>query len=99
MKAYAGSTSVASISTHPYPRYVVQVNCQLHALAALLPWKEPLYPFHRSLDETRAGLDVYENRKIYCFWRHSNPYPMRYPGCIAWQMFGFLHSVQTARGT
>ena len=32
MKAYAGSTSVASSSTHPYSRYLVQVICQLHAL-------------------------------------------------------------------
>ena len=65
----------ASSSTHPYPRYLVQVICQLHALAALLPWNDPLYPFHRRLGEPRAGLNVLENRKITCFWRHSNPVP------------------------
>ena len=79
MKAYAGSTSVGSIPTHPYPRYLVQVICQLHAPAALLPLNETLYPFHRSLGEPRECLNVFENRKISCFWRHSNPVPTALP--------------------
>jgi hypothetical protein len=79
MKAYAGSRSIAPSSTHPYPRYWVQVSCQLHAPVALLPWKDPLYPFHRSLGEPRAGLDVFEKRKISCIWWHSKPVPTALP--------------------
>jgi len=79
MKAYARSRSIASSSTHPYPRYLVQVICQLHAPAALLPWNDPLYSFHRCLGEPRAGLDVSEKRKISFFWRHSNPVPTALP--------------------
>jgi len=79
MKAYAGSRSIASSFKHPYPRYWMQVCCQLHAPAALLPWNDPLYPFHRSLGEPIAGLDVFEERITSCFWWHSNPVPTALP--------------------
>jgi hypothetical protein len=51
-------------STHPYPRYWVLVSCQLQALAALHPRKDPLYPLHRSLGGPRAGLDIFEETSI-----------------------------------
>ena len=37
-----GSISIAPSSTHHYPRYWVQVSCQLHDTAALLPSNKPV---------------------------------------------------------
>jgi hypothetical protein len=42
MKAYWGSESMASRVL--WPRHWMEVNCQLHAPAALHPGKDPLLP-------------------------------------------------------
>jgi len=74
MKAYAGSRSIASSCTHLYPHYscrwVVSFTPRPHT-----PVERPPVSFHRSLGGPRAGLDVFEKRKISCFWAHSSPVP------------------------
>jgi hypothetical protein len=85
-KAYAGSRSVASSSTHPYPCYWVQVSCQLHAPAALSPWKDPLYPFHRSYLAYKSHLFcaalycVSGSTILYVCLSHTIRYTARYAG-------------------
>ena len=66
MKACAECRSIAPSSRHPYPRYWCDVICQLHAPAAILPWNDPLYPFHSSLGEPIADLGVFIRKKITC---------------------------------